>query len=155
MSVPGHPAVKTRCAFVARENRCPLFGIMLQVDPGRVILWANSSSRENALLRQTYDNAENANRLHGSQMQELISKANQAILEAQWLRREGRSLRFEASVLASLLSETVLQSQRLESELSTLWASLDQRPRIDCALGPSDHAGQFTGQGRDVERLAP
>jgi len=33
--------------------------------------------------------------------QELIAKANQAILEAHWLRRQGRSLRLEASVRAS------------------------------------------------------
>jgi len=38
-------------------------------------------------------------------MPELIAKANQAILEAQFLRREGRSLRFEASVLASRISQ--------------------------------------------------
>jgi len=41
--------------------------------------------------------------------QELIAKANQAILEAHWLRRQGRSLRLEASVRASELGETVLE----------------------------------------------
>jgi hypothetical protein len=60
-------------------------------------------------------------------MQELISKANQAILEAQWLRQEGRALRFEASVLASQLGETVLQSRRLETLLSSVQTGLDQR----------------------------
>jgi hypothetical protein len=43
--------------------------------------------------------------------QELIAKANQAILEAHWLRRQGRSLRFEASVRASELGETMQQVQ--------------------------------------------
>ena len=41
--------------------------------------------------------------------QELIAKANQAILEAHWLRRQGRTLRLEASVRASELGETVLE----------------------------------------------
>jgi hypothetical protein len=41
--------------------------------------------------------------------QELIAKANQAILEAHCLRREGRSLRFEAAVRASELGETILE----------------------------------------------
>jgi len=41
--------------------------------------------------------------------QELIAKANQAILEAHCLRRQGRSLRLEASVRASELGETVLE----------------------------------------------
>jgi hypothetical protein len=59
-------------------------------------------------------------------MPDLIAKANQTILEAQWLRREGRSLRFEASVLANQLGETVLQSQRTEKESSRLRASLDR-----------------------------
>jgi hypothetical protein len=38
---------------------------------------------------------------------ELIAKANQAILEAQWLQREGRSLRIEATILAGKLDETI------------------------------------------------
>jgi hypothetical protein len=59
-------------------------------------------------------------------MQELIAKANQAILEAQYLRREGRSLRFEASVLASELGQTIRRSQRVEREAVGLKASLDQ-----------------------------
>ena len=42
-------------------------------------------------------------------MEELIAKANQAILEAQWLRKMGRSLRFEAAVHASELGATILQ----------------------------------------------
>lgn len=47
--------------------------------------------------RLACDNAESANRLHHSQVQELIAKANQAIREAQWLRQKGgRSLRREA-----------------------------------------------------------
>ena len=59
-------------------------------------------------------------------MPELIAKANQAILEAQCLRREGRSLRFEASVLASRLGQTVQLSQRVEQESTGLKISLDQ-----------------------------
>jgi hypothetical protein len=59
-------------------------------------------------------------------MQELIAKANQAILEAQYLRREGRSLRFEASVLASELGQTIRRSQRVEREAVGLKARLDQ-----------------------------
>jgi hypothetical protein len=43
--------------------------------------------------------------------QELIAKANQVILEAHCLRRQGRSLRFEASVRASELGETILGVQ--------------------------------------------
>jgi hypothetical protein len=59
-------------------------------------------------------------------MPELIAKANQAILEAQCLRREGRSLRFEAAVLASQLGQTIQMSQRVEKESAALKASLDQ-----------------------------
>lgn len=59
-------------------------------------------------------------------MPELIAKANQAILEAQWLRREGRSLRIEASVLASQLGQTIVQSQQVENEAAGLKASLDR-----------------------------
>jgi hypothetical protein len=60
-------------------------------------------------------------------MPELIAKANEVILEAQCLRREGRSLRFEASVLASQLGETVRQSHRVENLVK---ASLD-RPLLE------------------------
>jgi hypothetical protein len=59
-------------------------------------------------------------------MPELIAKANQAILEAQCLRREGRSLRIEASVLASQLGQTILQSRRIEEEAVSLRSSLDR-----------------------------
>ncbi|HUN96142.1 MAG TPA: hypothetical protein VMU69_07880 [Bradyrhizobium sp.] len=59
-------------------------------------------------------------------MQELISKANKAILEAQWLRQEGRALRLEASVLASRLGETIQQSQQLETRLSRLQTGLNR-----------------------------
>lgn len=59
-------------------------------------------------------------------MPELIAQANQAILEAQYLRREGRLLRYEASLLASRLGQTVVQSQRTEKESSALKVSLDQ-----------------------------
>jgi hypothetical protein len=43
--------------------------------------------------------------------QELIAKANQVILEAHCLRRQGRSLRVEASVRASERGETILGVQ--------------------------------------------
>jgi hypothetical protein len=59
-------------------------------------------------------------------MAELIDKANQAILESQCLRRERRSLRLEASVLASKLGQTVGRSRHVEKELAGLQASLDQ-----------------------------
>ena len=59
-------------------------------------------------------------------MPELIAKANQAILEAQFLRREGRSLRFEASVLASQLGQTILLSRRVEKDSAGLKTSLDR-----------------------------
>jgi hypothetical protein len=77
-------------------------------------------------------------------MQELISKANQAIMEAQWLRQEGRALRLEASALASQLGETIVQTQRIEMGLSALQASLNQslfRGIPATRLCPSDHAG--------------
>jgi hypothetical protein len=59
-------------------------------------------------------------------MPELIAKANQAILESHYLRRERRSLRLEATVLASQLGETVLRSRRAERESADLKASLDR-----------------------------
>lgn len=58
-------------------------------------------------------------------MQELIAKANQAILESQYLRREGRSLRLEASVLASQLGQTILQAHRVGADFADLKTSLD------------------------------
>jgi hypothetical protein len=76
--------------------------------------------------RHTYDNEKIPNRSYDSSMQELISKANQVILEAQWLRQEGRALRFEASVLASRLGETIVQSQRVETQLSSLQTALNR-----------------------------
>jgi hypothetical protein len=57
----------------------------------------------------TWDIAQIAKRLHDRRMEELIAKANQAILESQWLRNMGRLLRFEAAVHASKLSATILQ----------------------------------------------
>jgi hypothetical protein len=59
-------------------------------------------------------------------MEELIARADQVILESRCLRREGRSLRFEASVLASQLGETILKSCRTERESSDLNASLQR-----------------------------
>jgi hypothetical protein len=41
--------------------------------------------------------------------QELIAKANLVILEAHCLRKQGRSLRFEAAVRASELGQTLLE----------------------------------------------
>ena len=59
-------------------------------------------------------------------MHELIAKANQVILESQYLRREQRSLRFEASVLASRLGQTIVQFQHTEEEAAGLKVSLDR-----------------------------
>ena len=42
-------------------------------------------------------------------MEELIEKANRAMLETQWLRNEGRSLRVIAAVRASELGQTLLE----------------------------------------------
>ena len=64
--------------------------------------------------------------MHDRRMRELIAKANQAILEAQFLRKEGRSLRYEASVLASQLGQTIVQSHDVEREAASLKASLDR-----------------------------
>jgi hypothetical protein len=58
-------------------------------------------------------------------MQELIAKANEAILESQCLRSEGRSLRIEASMLASRLGQTVMRSARTEQETCRLRESID------------------------------
>jgi len=59
-------------------------------------------------------------------MQELIAKANRAMLESQYLRRKGRSLRFEACVLANELSKTIHRTRCAERESVNLKASLDQ-----------------------------
>lgn len=45
-------------------------------------------------------------------MEELLAKANQAILEAQLLRQEGSSLRVEAAVLAGKLGETLMRAHK-------------------------------------------
>jgi hypothetical protein len=58
-------------------------------------------------------------------MPELIAKANEAILEAQWLRRERRLLRFEASVLVSRLGATVLRSQAEKKQLASPQTDID------------------------------
>jgi hypothetical protein len=81
---------------------------------------------ESTGVELTWDKAHASNRLHDRAMPELIAQANQAILEAQYLRREGRLLRYEASLLASQLGQTVVQSQRTEKESSALKVSLDQ-----------------------------
>lgn len=59
-------------------------------------------------------------------MQELIAKANQVILESQFLRREGRSLRFEAAALASELGQTIVRAQRTERESANLKTNTEQ-----------------------------
>jgi hypothetical protein len=59
-------------------------------------------------------------------MPDLIAKANQAILESRCLQRERRSLRSEASMLASQLGRTIVQSQQTIEESADLKASLDQ-----------------------------
>jgi hypothetical protein len=43
-------------------------------------------------------------------MPHLLARANEVLLEAQWLRREGRALRLEAAMLASELGETILRA---------------------------------------------
>ena len=74
----------------------------------------------------TWDNAKHANRLHNRPMQDLIEKANQVILEAQWLRREGRSLRTEASARVSQLGQARVRARATENEFLELKSSLDQ-----------------------------
>lgn len=59
-------------------------------------------------------------------MPELITKANEAILESHYLRREGRSLRLEATVLARELGRTVIRTRRTERDLADLKTSLDR-----------------------------
>jgi hypothetical protein len=43
-------------------------------------------------------------------MPHLLARANEALLEAQCLRREGRALRIEAATRASALGKTILRS---------------------------------------------
>ncbi len=69
-----------------------------------------------------------ANQHHLLRMPELIARANQVILEAQWLRREGRSLRFEAAALASELGATLVRSRAAEGKSFDLRTSLEQAP---------------------------
>ena len=45
-------------------------------------------------------------------MSDLLARANEAVLEAQWLRDEGRALRMEAAIRASELGETILRATR-------------------------------------------
>ena len=59
-------------------------------------------------------------------MPELIAKANQAILESHYLRRERRWLRFQAAALASQLGQIIVQSECTERESVGLKISLDQ-----------------------------
>lgn len=59
-------------------------------------------------------------------MEELIAKANQAILEARWLQQQGRSLRLEAALLANRLGETVAQSRAVAKDFFDLQTSLDR-----------------------------
>jgi hypothetical protein len=59
-------------------------------------------------------------------MPEMRAKASQAILEAQWLRLQGRALRSEAQMLARRLGETMVRSRALDAQVSTQRTSLDQ-----------------------------
>lgn len=59
-------------------------------------------------------------------MPELIAKANQVILESRYLQREGRSLRFQASILASQLGQTLVRRQGPPIDLVDLEANRDQ-----------------------------
>lgn len=74
----------------------------------------------------TCDSAQTANHLHDLSMRELLTRANQAIMESQRLRRERRSLRLEASALTNRIGHTTVQSQRAERDSARLKTSLDQ-----------------------------
>jgi hypothetical protein len=76
----------------------------------------------------TWDKAEDPNRAHPWQMPELIARANQTILEAQWLRSQQRALRSEANVLASRLGETVVRCTTAKRELRQTIISLSEAP---------------------------
>jgi hypothetical protein len=45
-------------------------------------------------------------------MPHLLARANEAVLETQRLRHEGRALRMEAAIRASELGETILRATR-------------------------------------------
>jgi hypothetical protein len=57
-------------------------------------------------------------------MPHLIARANEAVLEAQCLRREGRALRREAAMRASELGETIQRAH--PSRKSSPRALVDQ-----------------------------
>ena len=84
--------------------------------------------------------------------QELIAKANQAILEAHCLRRQGRSLRLEASVRASELGETVLESSCRSDQIARDGDTTQGGQR---QLTASDQLCQVPGHCSEVERLFP
>jgi hypothetical protein len=46
-------------------------------------------------------------------MPHLLARANEAVLEAQWLREQGRALRMEAAIRASALGETIVRATRV------------------------------------------
>jgi hypothetical protein len=74
----------------------------------------------------TCGSAQTANHLHDLSMRELLTRANQASVESQHLRRERRSLRFEASALTNRIGHTIVQSQRAARDSARLKTSLDQ-----------------------------
>jgi hypothetical protein len=99
-------------------------------------------------------------------MPELIAKANQAILEAQRLRREQRSLRLEANVLASRLGETIVRSHAMKGGLRQTFLDVAERLATAAAgengqqyhatsTGEGEEAGEIACHGGEVERLLP
>jgi hypothetical protein len=65
-------------------------------------------------------------------MPHLLARANEAVLEAQWLRQQGRALRMEAVILASELGETILRATR---------AAEIRKPRLAVDQQAADIAG--------------
>jgi antirestriction protein ArdC len=43
-------------------------------------------------------------------MPHLLARANEAMLEAQWLRHKGRALRMEAAIRAGELGDTIVRA---------------------------------------------
>ena len=77
-------------------------------------------------LALTNDKARAANWPHDRRMPELIARASQAILEAQQLLKEQRSLRFQAAILASELGAAIVRSQAADKERSLPRMNSDQ-----------------------------
>ncbi len=85
-------------------------------------------------------------------MPELIAKANQAILEAQLLRREQRALRHAANTLVSELGKIIVKSHAVEDVLRQTLADL--RGGSDNMTSGSDRKAQPSVTGQDLEMPA-